>query len=116
MMTGSISVSRYTLHEQVYFHKTTRCVEHMIAKLLRRVAEHTKQPEAVPDETGLRRDAPRRGGFETRPLHASGALRLAQNNSMKPIKRHHDLAFGVRKTRPNGVVVVNREVTRYTLT
>ncbi len=30
--------SRYALHEQVYFHKTTRCVEQMIAKLLRRVA------------------------------------------------------------------------------
>lgn len=31
-------LARYTLHEQVYFHKATRCVEHMIAKLLRRVA------------------------------------------------------------------------------
>lgn len=31
-------LARYTLHEQVYFHKTTRCVETMIAKLLRRVA------------------------------------------------------------------------------
>ena len=51
-------LSRYTLHDQVYFHKTTRCVEHMIAKLLRRVAEHTKQPEAAPDETGLERDHP----------------------------------------------------------
>lgn len=31
-------LARYTLHQQVYFHKTTRCVEHMIAKLLRAVA------------------------------------------------------------------------------
>jgi hypothetical protein len=30
----------------------------MIAKLLRRVAEHTKRPEAAPDETGLERDHP----------------------------------------------------------
>jgi HD superfamily phosphohydrolase len=31
-------LARYTLHQQVYFHKATRCVEHMIAKLLRAVA------------------------------------------------------------------------------
>lgn len=33
--------ARYTLHEQVYFHKTTRCAEKMIGKLLRRIAELT---------------------------------------------------------------------------
>ncbi len=32
-------LARYTLHEQVYFRKTTRCIEKMIAKLLSRVAE-----------------------------------------------------------------------------
>lgn len=32
-------LARYTLHEQVYFHKTTRCIEKMIAKLLAVVAE-----------------------------------------------------------------------------
>ena len=32
-------MARYTLHEQVYFHKTTRCVEHMIARLLSRLAD-----------------------------------------------------------------------------
>jgi uncharacterized protein len=32
-------LARYTLHEQVYFHKTTRCVEHMIAALLKRISE-----------------------------------------------------------------------------
>ena len=31
-------LARYTLHQQVYFHKTTRCVEHMIGRLLRLVA------------------------------------------------------------------------------
>jgi hypothetical protein len=46
-------LARYTLHEQVYFHKTTRCVEHMIAKLLRRVAEHARQPVSAPTRTGL---------------------------------------------------------------
>ena len=32
-------LARYTLHEQVYFHKTTRCVEAMIGKLLKRVSD-----------------------------------------------------------------------------
>ncbi len=32
-------LARYTLHQQVYFHKATRCVEHMIGKLLRAVAQ-----------------------------------------------------------------------------
>lgn len=31
-------LARYTLHQQVYFHKATRCVEHMVGKLLRAVA------------------------------------------------------------------------------
>lgn len=31
-------LARYTLHQQVYFHKATRCVERMIGKLLRAVA------------------------------------------------------------------------------
>jgi HD superfamily phosphohydrolase len=33
-------LARYTLHQQVYFHKTTRCVEHMIARLLRTIASN----------------------------------------------------------------------------
>jgi uncharacterized protein len=33
-------LARYTLHQQVYFHKTTRCAEKMIAKLLRGIASH----------------------------------------------------------------------------
>lgn len=45
-------LARYTLHEQVYFHKTTRCVEHMIDTLLRRVAEHAARPRTV-RQTGL---------------------------------------------------------------
>lgn len=43
-------LARYTLHEQVYFHKTTRCVEAMIAKLLRRVASLATTRA---DQTGL---------------------------------------------------------------
>lgn len=31
-------LARYTLHQQVYFHKATRCVEQMVGKLLRSVA------------------------------------------------------------------------------
>jgi HD superfamily phosphohydrolase len=40
-------LARYTLHEQVYFHKTTRCVEHMIARLLCRVADLAAKPETI---------------------------------------------------------------------
>lgn len=45
-------LSRYTLHEQVYLHKTTRCAERMIARLLRMVAEHAAEPATI-GETGL---------------------------------------------------------------
>jgi HD superfamily phosphohydrolase len=51
-------LSRYTLHEQVYLHKATRCVEHMIARLLRRVAQHAFEPAAAPVQTGLDRTHP----------------------------------------------------------
>jgi HD superfamily phosphohydrolase len=50
-------LARYTLHEQVYFNKTTRCIEHMIAKLLRRVADLTQQI-ALPEHTGLETNHP----------------------------------------------------------
>lgn len=45
-------LARYTLHEQVYFHKTTRCVEQMIAKLLRGVSRHAEKRSTV-KQTGL---------------------------------------------------------------
>ncbi len=51
-------LARYTLHEQVYFHKTTRCVEHMIAKLLSKVAEQAKHPATASTQTGLDRNHP----------------------------------------------------------
>ncbi len=44
-------LARYTLHEQVYLHKTTRCVEHMIAKLLGRAADLIQQNRHA--DTGL---------------------------------------------------------------
>lgn len=40
-------LARYTLHEQVYFHKTTRCVEAMVAKLLKAVAELATEANAA---------------------------------------------------------------------
>jgi uncharacterized protein len=46
-------LARYTLHEQVYFHKATRCIEQMIAKLLRRVATFSGDPNTAPSLTGL---------------------------------------------------------------
>lgn len=52
-------LARYTLHQQVYFHKATRCVEHMIGKLLRRIADHAaKGGKALERQTGLRKDHP----------------------------------------------------------
>ena len=50
-------LARYTLHEQVYFHKTTRCVEHMIAKLMRRIAHLAQSPDTA-EQTGLENDHP----------------------------------------------------------
>jgi uncharacterized protein len=50
-------LARYTLHEQVYLHKTTRCVEHMISRLLRLVSELAQKVRTI-KQTGLDRDHP----------------------------------------------------------
>ena len=50
-------LARYTLHQQVYFHKATRCVEHMIGKLLRAVARCAAK-QADKKLTGLPPDHP----------------------------------------------------------
>jgi HD superfamily phosphohydrolase len=50
-------LARYTLHEQVYFHKTTRCLEQMIAKLLRRVSLLAGKQSDV-KQTGLDKSHP----------------------------------------------------------
>ncbi|MGE0005202.1 MAG: hypothetical protein AB7S92_06385 [Parvibaculaceae bacterium] len=60
-------LARYTLHQQVYLHKTTRCVEHMIAKLLRAVARHGGEPDTVGALTGLPATHPLITFFGTRP-------------------------------------------------
>ncbi len=49
-------LSRYTLHEQVYLHKTTRCIETMIGELLRRLATVAEEPDTAPTRTGLQPD------------------------------------------------------------
>jgi HD superfamily phosphohydrolase len=46
-------LARYTLHEQVYFHKTTRSVEAMIGRLLAAVAAAASGAGDVPERTGL---------------------------------------------------------------
>jgi HD superfamily phosphohydrolase len=51
-------LARYTLHEQVYFHKTTRCIERMIAALLQRVADMARDVGTVKRMTGLDADHP----------------------------------------------------------
>lgn len=52
-------LARYTLHQQVYFHKATRCVEHMIGKLLRAIARLA---------CGKKSDVKKSGLPETHPL------------------------------------------------
>ena len=51
-------LARYTLHQQVYFHKTTRCVEHMIGKLLRAIGRLAGDGSDGIRETGLTDDHP----------------------------------------------------------
>lgn len=46
-------LSRYTMHEQVYFHKTTRCAEKMIAKLLTAISDEAKTSKSFSKQTGL---------------------------------------------------------------
>jgi len=46
-------LARLTLHQQVYFHKATRCVEHMVSKLLRAIAGHAGKKAGAPKLTGL---------------------------------------------------------------
>ena len=46
-------LSRYALHQQVYLHKTTRCIEAMIGKLLRRIAAVAAVPDTASAQTGL---------------------------------------------------------------
>lgn len=46
-------LARYTLHQQVYFHKATRCVEHMIGKLLRALSDLAAGENGGPAKSGL---------------------------------------------------------------
>lgn len=46
-------LARYTLHQQVYFHKATRCVEHMIGKLLRAIASLAGGQDGSAAKAGL---------------------------------------------------------------
>ncbi|MFB9950073.1 HD domain-containing protein [Rhizobium puerariae] len=51
-------LARYTLHQQVYFHKATRCAEHMIGKLLRSISTVANNGKNVEKMTGLRKEHP----------------------------------------------------------
>ncbi|RVJ45856.1 HD domain-containing protein [Sinorhizobium medicae] len=51
-------LARYTLHQQVYFHKATRCVEHMVGKLLRAVARLAAGRKSDQKRTGLSEEHP----------------------------------------------------------
>jgi HD superfamily phosphohydrolase len=51
-------LARYTLNEQVYLHKATRCIEHMIARLLRLLAVWAGSPDTASEKIGLPIDHP----------------------------------------------------------
>ena len=46
-------LARYTLHEQVYLHKTTRCIEAMIRVLLGRIGKVAQNPDTASAQSGL---------------------------------------------------------------
>lgn len=69
-------LARYTLHEQVYFHKTTRCIEKMIAKLLRRVAMAAKNANRASRQTGLQKGHPLLAFFGREGLTLANYLSL----------------------------------------
>lgn len=68
-------LARYTLHEQVYFHKTTRCVEYMISRLLGRAALLASKTNAA-DITGLPGDHPLLSFLGTKAATVSDYLAL----------------------------------------
>ncbi len=51
-------LARYTLHQQVYFHKATRCAEHMIGKLLRALSRYAALGKNSESHTGLKKSNP----------------------------------------------------------
>jgi len=51
-------LSRYTMQQQVYFHKTTRCAEHMIGSLIEKVAQLAQNKKTGPKQTGLPSEHP----------------------------------------------------------
>lgn len=51
-------LARFTLSEQVYYHKATRCVEHMIGKMLRTIAKLASGRSADKRRSGLSDDHP----------------------------------------------------------
>lgn len=51
-------LARFTLSEQVYFHKATRCVEHMIGKMLRAIARLASGNRVDKKKSGLAEDHP----------------------------------------------------------
>ena len=51
-------LARFTLSDQVYFHKATRCVEHMIGKMRRAIARLSSGSRADKRKSGLPDDHP----------------------------------------------------------
>lgn len=51
-------LARYTLHEQVYFHKTTRCIERMISRIISRISVLATDKKTIKDKSGLDENHP----------------------------------------------------------
>lgn len=95
-------LARYTLYEQVYFHKATRCIEQMMARLLRMVAEAAFGTTGLPENHPLLRffEAAQPTVLDYLPLDdvtltsAFGAMQNASNPDIAELAtrlRHRDL-------------------------
>lgn len=51
-------ISRYTMHEQVYLHKTTKCAEFMVTEILKKVSTLCSNKNQAPKKTGLSKNNP----------------------------------------------------------
>jgi uncharacterized protein len=60
-------LSRYALHQQVYFHKVKCCVERMFAELLKLIADRSSRGRA-PSQTGLPKNHPLLRFFKSESL------------------------------------------------
>lgn len=80
-------LARYTLYEQVYLHKTTRCIERMIGRLLTRLVEVTSNSPTGDAQTGLAEDHPLRRFFAPEGMTVANYLALDDLVVMGAVER-----------------------------